>query len=116
MKKGKEKEKTINLLELIPARNIKWEKKENDLIVLLKPKFKHPFFTKHILPRLKSPYYKIRLDAIGSYVWELCDGSLTVKELAESLKHKFGDKVEPLYERLSLFLQSMERNHFIYYK
>ena len=45
----------INLLELIPVKNIKWEKKDDGLIVLLKPKFKHPFFKKHILPRLKYP-------------------------------------------------------------
>ena len=105
----------INLLDLIPVRNIKWEKKE-DLIVLLKPKFKHPFLRKHILPRLKNPYFKIRLDPVGSFIWELCNGSLPVRELAKSLKDKFGDEVEPLYDRLALFLQSLEKNHFIFYK
>jgi len=114
--KKTEVEKTkINLLDLIPVRNIKWEKKEG-LIILLKPKFKHPFLKKHVLPRLKNPCYKIRLDPVGTFIWELCDGSLSVKILAKSLKDEFGDKVEPLYDRLALFLQSLEKNHFIFYK
>lgn len=113
MNKG---EKNINLLDLIPVRNIKWEKEEEGRIVLLKPKLKNSFFAKHLLPCLKNPYYKIRLDSIGSFIWEKCDGSSTVKELAEDLKSNFGNNVEPLYNRLSLFLQSLEKNRFIFYK
>ena len=106
----------INLLDLIPVKSIKWQKNEEGLIILLKPKFKNPFLAKHILPRLKNPYYKINLDAVGSSVWELCDGYLNVKELGKRMKDKFGDKVEPLYDRLALFLQDMEKNRFIVFK
>jgi len=106
----------INLLDLIPEKNIDWNKNEEGLIVLLKPKFKNPFLAKHVLPRLKNPYYRIKLDAVGSFIWELCDGHSTVKELSRRLKDKFKDKVEPLYDRLGLFLQNLEKNHFIYYK
>jgi len=106
----------INLLDLIPVKNIECQKNEEGLIVLLKPKFKNPFLAKHLLPLLKNPYYRIRLDALGSSVWELCDGHLTVKELGRKLKDKFGDNAEPLFDRLALFLQSLEKNRFIYYK
>jgi hypothetical protein len=106
----------INLLDLIPEKNIEWEKNEEGLIVLLKPKYKNPFLAKHLLPRLKNPYYRVKLDAVGSFIWELCDGHSTVKELGRKLKDKFKDKVEPLYDRLGLFLQNLEKNHFICYK
>lgn len=106
----------INLLDLIPVKNIEWQKNKEGLIDLLKPKLKNPFLAKNLLPRLKNPCYRIRLDAVGSFIWELCDGHLTVKELGNKLKDKFKDKVEPLYDRLSLFLQNLEKNHFIYYK
>jgi hypothetical protein len=106
----------INLLDLIPVKNIEWQKNKEGLIVLLKPKLKNPFLAKHLLPRLKNPYYRIKLDAVGSFIWELCDGDSTVRELGMKLKDKFKDKVEPLYDRLSLFLQDLEKNHFIYYK
>lgn len=116
MKKNEVEETEINLLDLIPVRNIKWKKKEDGLIILLKPKFRHPFITKHILPHLKRPYYKIKLDAVGSFIWELCDGKLSVKEIAQSLKHHFKDEVEPLYDRMALFFQSLEKHRFMFYK
>jgi len=105
--------KEINLLELIPRRNIGWEKDEEGLIVLLKPKLAHPFFHKHILSRLKRPYYRVKLDEIGSFFWDSCDGMRTVKDIAGRMKHHFGDKVDPVYERLTLFLQNLEKNKFI---
>ena len=111
-----EKESTINLLDLIPTRILKWEKIEEGLVVLLKPKFKNPFLSKHILPRLKNPYYKIKLDSTGSYLWLACDGKRNVQEIGKILEEKFGEKVDPLYDRLALFLQSLERNRFIQYK
>ncbi len=116
MKKRRVEKPKINLLDLIPVRNIKWEKKEDGLIVLLKPKFEHALLKKYVLPRLKKPYFKIKLDNVGSFIWEHCDGNIQVKELAKSLEDKFGKEVEPLYERLTLFLQSLEKNHFILYK
>jgi hypothetical protein len=116
VKKPRVEEPQINLLELIPVKNMQWEKKEDGLIVLLKPKFKHPFFKKHILPRLKYPFYKVKLDDVGSFVWERCDGKKTVNEIAHGLKEEFGEKVEPLHNRLALFLQNLEKNRFIYFK
>jgi len=71
---------------------------------------------KHILPRFKSPHYKIQLDDIGSLIWSLCDGRKTVKEISRKLREKFGDKVEPLYERLGTFFQNLEKNKFITFK
>ncbi len=112
----KDEKRKVNLLDLIPVRNINWKKEEDELIVLLQPKFKNPFLAKHLLPRLKNPYYKIRLDDVGSFLWERCDGILTVKELANCMKDRFGDKIEPLYDRIALFLQSLERNHLIKYR
>jgi hypothetical protein len=116
VKKRLVEEAKINLLDLIPVRNIKWEKKESGLIVLLKPKFELAFLKKYVLPRLKSPYFKIKLDHVGSFIWEHCDGSLRVKEIAKNLKDEFGEEVEPLHNRLALFLQSLEKNHLIFYK
>jgi len=116
VKRRDSKGETINLLELVPVRTISWEKSQEDLVVLLKPKFRHPLLVKNLLPRLKRPHYKIKLDSVGSFVWEQCDGNRSVKELAENMKERFGEDVEPLYDRLTLFLQSLEKNRFIYYK
>jgi hypothetical protein len=113
--KRKKQEAEINLLELIPQRNIKWEKNEEQMCVLLKPKFNNSFAKKHLLPRMKKPYFKVKLDKVGSFIWENCDGKRTVNELADLMKEKFGKEVEPLYDRLSVFLQHLEKNKFIQY-
>jgi hypothetical protein len=115
MKKKAESRPQINLLDLVPVRTIEW-KKTDELVVLLKPKFNHPFLAKHILPRMKSPHFKIKLDEIGSFFWENCDGTKTVKEIGEIQRQKFGEKVEPLYDRISLFLQNLEKNGLITFK
>lgn len=116
MKKRKVESSEVNLLELIPEQNILSEKTEEGFYVLLKPKYKHPWFVKHILPRLKNPYFKIKLDDIGSFIWELCDGRKTVKEISVKMKEKFGDRVDPLYERLGTFFKNLEKNKFIMFK
>jgi hypothetical protein len=106
----------FNLLELVPVKNIEWEETEEGLVCLLKPKFQLPILKKHILHRLKHPYYKINLDKIGSQFWENSDGIRTVEEIAARMKTALGDEVEPLYERITLFLQSLEKNKFIHFK
>jgi len=104
--------KPLNLLELIPKRIAKWEEIEG-LVVILKPKFSHPWMREHLLPRLKKPYYRVKLDETGSSVCRLCDGQRTVEEIGKILSQSFGEKIEPLYERLSYFLQMLERNRFL---
>jgi hypothetical protein len=106
----------LNLLELVPVKNIEWKRTEEGLICLLKPKFQLPILKKHLLPRLKHPYYTINLDRIGTLFWESCDGIRTVKEIANRMKNSLGDEVEPLYERITLFLQKLEKNKFILFK
>ncbi len=113
----KDKNQTeINLLNLIPVQITKCEIMEDGLVVLLKPKFFNPFLAKHLLPRMKHPHYKIKLDEIGSFFWSNCDGTKTVQKIAELHKKQFGEKVEPLYDRIAHFLTSLEKNRLITFK
>jgi hypothetical protein len=116
VKKKTKESPELNLLELVPEKNIGWAKTEEGLICLLKPKFQLPILKKHLLHRLKHPHYKINLDKIGSLFWENCDGERNVEEIAQQLKATLGEEVEPLYERITLFLQSLEKNKFIRFK
>ncbi|MCP2619715.1 PqqD family protein [Candidatus Aminicenantes bacterium AC-334-K16] len=112
MNRKKEEIQPFNLLDLVPQRVAKWEEVD-ERVIILKPKFTHPWAVKNILPRLRKPYYRVKLDEIGSAVWRLCDGRRTVKEIGELLTQTFGEQVEPLYERLGYFFQMLERNRFI---
>ncbi len=51
---------------------------------------------------------KIRLDEYGWTVWELIDGNRDVREIGRDLRERFGEKVEPLYPRLSKFFAYLQ--------
>lgn len=116
MKDKKNPGQAPNLLDLIPEKKCQWENGEEGAVTLLKPKYKSRFFQKQLLPRLKNPFYKVKLDSVGSYFWENCDGKHTVKDIGKLMEERFGKKVEPLYDRLALFLQHLEKNGFIHMK
>ena len=102
-----------NLLDLIPVRIREWEKLAQNQIVILQPKFRNRWLARWLLPRMKRPHYRVKLDEFGSWVWIHCDGRTTVKEIGFSLKERFGETIEPVYDRLSIFLNQLERSRLI---
>jgi hypothetical protein len=103
----------VNLWELTPLRNAKWETTEEGKVVVLVPKFKNPFLVKWILPYLAKPFFRIKLDEIGSQIWQQCDGATSISTIAESLKAKFGDSVEPVDARINKYLNHLERGDLL---
>lgn len=66
---------------------------------------------------LKKPKIShIHLDELGSYVWPLIDGERSIIDIGVLVKEHFGEKAEPLYERLAKFFQVLESCHFIEWK
>ncbi|MCR4418345.1 MAG: PqqD family protein [Ignavibacteria bacterium] len=115
--KRKSKEKVeVNLWELIPIRKFDFEKSENNLITILIPKFTNKFLVRHLMPRLKYPFFKVKLDEIGSAVWLEIDGKKKVGEIAQILEEKFGAKIQPIEERLSKFFTQLQFHQFIDFK
>ena len=65
------------------------------------------------MPRMKKPCYKIYLDEFGSFVWSQCDGAQTVEEIGEKLKQEFGQDVEPVYDRLAIYIRQLHKARFL---
>lgn len=55
----------------------------------------------------------IHLDEIGSFVWPLLDGERDIIALGTLVQEQFGDKAEPLYERLAKYFQILDSYHFV---
>lgn len=108
---------TENFLERYPLRNpqITWSKADNGLVTLeiqntgLFNKIAQKFFKKP-----KTSY--IHLDSIGSLAWINADGNKNIIEIGEVVKTEFGEKAEPLYERLAKYFQIHESYNFILWK
>lgn len=106
-----------NYLEGIPLRHpdISWSKDEEGLVTLeikntgLFNRIAQKFFKK---PKISY----VHLDETGSFVWPLLDGEKDLIKIGECVKEHFGEKAEPLYERLAKYFQILESYHFIQWK
>ena len=58
----------------------------------------------------------IHLDELGSFSILCADGERSIFEIGKLLKEKFGEKCEPLYERLAKFFDIMDSYNFIEWK
>ena len=102
------------LMECVPARLLEWEyQKDSELIYVKKPKFSSMFGKSYFEPFFRTKFFKVKLDHIGTLVWQNCDGKKSVKEIGAILGQTFGPEIEPIYERLSDFIMQLHRNKFI---
>lgn len=107
--------KAKSLLELTPLSKIEHQEESDNLITLLYPKFKNPKVSKFMLGG-KSPYIHLKLDEIGTASWLLIDGKKNVEKIAEELVVKFGEKINPVHDRLGKFLTQLYTNKYISFK
>ncbi len=114
MKKKKPNRQEIikEWLDLYPIRQYQFETSQDGGITVLVP---HPenWLTKKILPKPQKPAQQIHLDELGSFVWNLCDGKYSVREICEILQKKFKERADSAHERTVLFVQQMYQQDFI---
>ena len=105
--------KSENFLNYVPKISYanKWEENDGQVTIHIINK---GFCNKIVQVLFKKPKVThIDLDLYGSFVWLSIDGKKTVSEVADILKNRFGNKVEPLYERLVLYMKILYNNHLI---
>ena len=104
-----------NYLDYVPicAPGFTW--KENKGIVTITVENKG--FYNWIAQKLfKKPRFShIDLDQYGSFVWQQMDGERSIYEISLLVRERFGEKAEPVLERLVKYFQILYRNHFIGY-
>jgi len=116
VRKRQKRSPDINLLELIPERIVGSETGEDGLVTIQAPRFHNRVLKRLIEPRLKRPHMMLRLDEIGTAVWEQIDGERNVREIGAILREAFGDKIEPCHDRLAVFFTQLELSQFIRYR
>ena len=103
-----------NLLELTPVQQAPWETSEQGGVVVLVPKFQNELVSRWIMPRLRHPYMRVKLDTLGSFVWKQCDGRTSVATIAERMKSEFGDSTEGVHNRICTFLIMLEKSELVH--
>ena len=107
------KNKQENYLEKIPVRanHITWS--ENEGIVTLEIENKG-FFNRLAQKFFKKPKISyIHLDELGSFIWQLLDGERSLVEIGMLVEEKFGEKANPLYERLGKYISILQSYGFL---
>ena len=107
---------TINYLELTPVRNYDHVVEDTGLISVLVPKFDIKWLDKIMSKIIKSRFFKAKLDEFGTETWLEMDGTKSVQSVSEHLQKKFGDKINPVEERLTKFLSELYKYNFITFK
>lgn len=106
-----------NYLERKPSRpeGISWSVDENGIITL-------DIENTGAFNRIAQKFFKkpkvthIHLDEMGSFVWPLLDGEKNIIELGKEVEKHFGEKANPLYERLAKYFQILDSYHFVEWK
>lgn len=103
-----------NYLEKIPShkQGINWSQDENSLVTL---EMQNCGLANYLAQKLlKKPKVSfIHLEEFGSFIWTHIDGKRDIIAIGELVKEHFGEKAEPLYERLSQYIKTLEANSFI---
>lgn len=107
---------TINYLELTPVRNYDHVIEDSGLISVLVPKFDIKWLDKIMSNIIKSRFFKAKLDEFGTETWLQMDGNKSVHLISEHLSQKFGEKINPVDERLTKFLSELYKYNFITFK
>ena len=96
-----------------PRRLLDWREDEEGRCVLLRPKLGTGRWGRWAAGYLGDPYYQIKLDEVGTMVWKASDGTIRLSQIAEQLRHRFGNRIEPAEARLHQFVQGMRRSRLI---
>ena len=96
----------------LPAEHIEWSAEENGLVTLV---IENKGWANRIAQKLfKRPKFSyVHLDENGSFIWPLMDGQKDIAAIGVLVKEHFGQKAEPLYERLARYFQILDSYHFI---
>lgn len=108
------KKKAVNYLDCVPRHNeaYSYETGENgEITILVENKGPFNWLAQKLLKKPKIS--QVHLDEMGNFVWPLIDGERTVMDISVLVHEEFGEKAEPLYNRLVQYMGTLEQYDFI---
>ena len=108
-----EKEGSLNLVELKPSRTARSTTGPDGTVVVFVPKFTGKLALRWLVPLLANPDMELRLDEIGSFFWNQCDGRSTVGEISSRMSDRFGGETGPMLDRISVFMRRLDESKLI---
>lgn len=104
----------VSALDLIPVCYRGYDVEEERVVVLI-PKFKSTFYHR-IFPMTQKLFYRIKLDELGSAVWQTIDGKKNVRTIAREISENSqipADKLADMEDRVNKFMTMLYERRFI---
>ncbi len=105
-----------DLSTLVPVRLVHSEQGEHERVTVLESRAAEGWIGKLLAKGLESGHNHVKLDEVGSLVWQLCDGEHTVRQIATLIGERFGEDFDPEHVRLAVFLQTMKARGWLAWK
>lgn len=111
---NKKKEEKNFLLYIPEKKHTVYEERNNKVYLV----FHHNKLIEKVTSKLfrKPRVSDIELDDLGSSVWKLIDGKNNVYDITQKLQKQYGEKCEPINERLILYLRYLNRRNWIKFR
>jgi glutathionyl-hydroquinone reductase len=108
---AKKKENYLDFIPVVNGQNT-WDRGEDGVVTI--HMVNRGFYNTLAQKLFHTPRVShIKLDEYGSFLWMRIDGVKTVGQLALELKEAYGERAEPLYDRLVKYMQILHNNRFI---
>jgi len=105
--------KEDNYLEFvpIPKKDLKYEISDGKVTIFQENKGIFNFLAQKLLnkPRISQ----IHLDDMGNFIWPLMNGKKDILAISKDVKDEFGEKAEPLYNRLVQYFKTLVSYGFV---
>lgn len=113
--KAKKRRKAAeNYLDFIPVYNeqFRWDMDENKKVIIF---VENKGVFNRIAQKLlgKPKVSQVHLEEMGNFIWPLFDGKRTVYDIGQLVREEFGEKAEPLYQRLVQYMRTLQSYGFI---
>ena len=98
---------------MVPSRTREWVTDDAGTVRVLVARYGESRVGRWFARSLGRPHIAVKLDELGSAVWEACDGTTTVGTIATGLVDRFEVTGAPLQERLARFFRDLEHGRLI---
>jgi len=100
-------------LQFIPKRKeYPWMVDETGLVHITVPKFQSKLGISLCRLVRKKNEFQADMDAIGSFIWQRCDGKTSVQKILTALEKEFPDE-KNIDQRLFVFLTQMKQLDYL---
>ena len=107
------KKKSLNLMNMVPQKKRDFEIHEG-IVHVLCARFEWGPLKRWLLPRMKNPFIRVKLDTLGSKVWQKIDGNNTVYQISLLVCKEMDEQEDEMWhKRMAIFFQMLKRRDLI---